>query len=78
MACKCIEKLQRELEGRFESAIIMTNLTLMVNPKTGKDRTGLEPLRFKYYPKNKDGTPSRRLKSSFVTFSHCPFCGRKY
>ena len=78
MACKCIQKIQKELEKRHGSEIILTNTVLMVNIKTGKDRSGLEPLRYKYYPKKQDGTLSRRLQSSFVAFTYCPFCRKRY
>jgi hypothetical protein len=76
MNCNCIKDIEGMLKERF-GEIKFTNLRHSININSGNARTNLTPLEFRYHPKKKDGSPSKKTEASYIQFSYCPFCGEK-
>ena len=80
--CECIKKIKERLKEEYGESVELTNTTYMVPMEDGKPPgkgiTKPDLLRFKFHPKNKDGSESKRWIKSFVTFRFCPFCGKEY
>jgi hypothetical protein len=78
MACECLEAIGKKLDEKYGGETDFTNVVQTMNFKTGEVGTSLEPLRFSYPVVKKDGTPSKKRKNSYVMFTYCPFCGKRY
>jgi hypothetical protein len=75
--CTCIKDNLAALKKQFGTDTNLTNTRNMINFKTGKTWTELEPLRFRYHPKNINGTISKKWVTSFVNNNFCALCGKR-
>lgn len=68
--CDCLAEIERKLNEHHKQSV-MLDTRLTVSMKTGEYSSDMQPLWYHF----KEG---RRMKKSYVKFSHCPFCGVKY
>ena len=77
LQCDCIQRHLNTLRERFGPETELLNTKLMFNLNGGGSYETLEPLRFRFHPKRKDGKYSKKWQSSYLHFNYCPFCGTK-
>lgn len=78
MSCKCLKELAEMLKDLNQTDTIEFTNLMMQFKFTGGSQVALEPLRYRYHRKKKDGSVSKKWFSGSVFFSYCPFCGTKY
>lgn len=86
MACNCI----KEIENRFKehlsekneeykdkniTSVDIENTCFMIN---GGGRRLYSPMIIQYEYTNKKGDVKLKKKKVDITYTHCPFCGKKY
>ena len=76
--CDCISKIREALskDEKYSNAQIDIVRSIKIKSNEIVERAG--KLNFSYQVKKKDGTLSNKKEYSFFSFSHCPFCGKKY
>jgi len=76
--CDCLGNI-REALARDEKLIEPRLITaFMLSRDSGKTTEKAGKLEFTYYEKKQDGTRKARPIKSFLSYSHCPFCGAEY
>jgi len=75
MVCDCLKNIEEQIlneldpKAEFEHDFMNSGNGLELRPSS---------FRFKYHKKKADGTFEKKISKSFVAFSYCPFCGKKY
>jgi len=74
MACECLDRIDKEIRAKLDPAAMFERVFSVSNDVDVMPGT----YQFKYRKKKGDGTFEKKWTKSFVAFSHCPFCGKKY
>ena len=77
MKCDCIEKIEAACEKEWGKDNFRLSLKQGINFTTGKYFKAFPPLPASYRIKKKDGTYSQKWQSTYIAFTHCPYCGIK-
>jgi len=75
--CNCINEVGEAIKKKFGNFEFI-NLEVTLDLKSGESRTALPLLKYKYYPKRKDGSVSKKPLTGFIGYAYCPFCGEEY